>query len=91
VDCAGEDLALGEDSESVGEGGHVVLSSLVDSLEGLVALFIKFMIQFPRYLKSSEIWVRISDSSLSYLERSSGIVLSHRVSSGVGINSVEDS
>ena len=39
MDCAWEDLALSEDSEAVGESGHVVLSSLVNSLKGFVALY----------------------------------------------------
>ena len=41
---AGEDLALSEDGETVGEGGHVVLRSLVHSLEGSVALKVRLIV-----------------------------------------------
>jgi hypothetical protein len=40
VNCAWEDLALGQHCEAVGEGGNVVLGGLINSLNGSVALYI---------------------------------------------------
>jgi len=75
VDGTGEDLALGEDGEAVGEGGHVVLSSLVNSLEGLVALKCGLASQDTGRKESVIRWLTLRGTVGSYLATEYAVVL----------------